>query len=317
MSLLIDAILVIILLLIVGVIALLILMAFTTGFKNTGRRMGGLNLVFGPPSNGKSYIGTEAGLDFMERSRRCFSNYIIRSVDGRFCSRVWKKEYMHENLTGSVIIWDEMQVDFWSRMFKDTTVEQLAWFTQLAQYEITIYMMTQHYDNLEISLRRVVNWWIYVEKVVIPILDIPLYFNVYTFDNFDRFNEFQHGRADPYFFERLWFNKDVAAAYDTKFFAKDERPPFEGQTWEDYYKEQGKDMKLPDDISLKTYLNRRIQQSINTIITILYTMAYSTKRRLWNEPSERNERNLEYDERKSKDEPAEDDTSTGIQRGGN
>lgn len=252
-------------------VGFLILMAFTTGFKNTGRKMGGLNLLFGPPSNGKSYIATEAGLDFMKRGRKCFSNYMIRSVDGRYCSRVWKKGMMKENLTGSVIIWDELQVDFFSRMFKDTTIDEVAWFTKLAQYEITIYMVTQHFDNLDIILRRVVNNWIFVEKVTIPFFDIPLFFRVYTFSSLDQYNEWMHGRAEPDNYERFFFSKDIASAYDTKWFAKDDRKEFEGTLWTDYYKAKGLELGLPEDVSLITRYNRFVYKTLSNLVDTMYT----------------------------------------------
>jgi len=66
------------------IVGFFILLAFTTGFRRSGRLMGGLFALIGKPGEGKSYCGTYFGLVAMiKEKRRCFSNYAIVSEDVR------------------------------------------------------------------------------------------------------------------------------------------------------------------------------------------------------------------------------------------
>lgn len=141
---LLDVFLIFVVLLIMVIIISVIFLAFTTGFKNTGRQTGGLYGLIAAPSNGKSYVVTAIAVDFMRQGRNVFSNFPIVYQNGReyYETKVLTKEMLlNENLSQSVLIIDEAHRWFWSRDFKKFGEEYKNWFSTLAQkrYHVIMY----------------------------------------------------------------------------------------------------------------------------------------------------------------------------------
>jgi hypothetical protein len=253
--------LVIVILIVVGGIVLL---AFTTGFKHSGRLMGGLYAVIAPQGNGKTYIVTMWALEAMEKGRKVFSNFPIVSVDGKYVSRVWKKEYQDENLTGAMIIIDEAYRDYFSRDFKHFSKDDALFFSTLGQREISLYFVSQHEDRVDTAINDAANLFITVSKVEVPFIQVPLYFDVvFWVSERDMQNSPYHPDIEPYDTQRYWFSLDVAGAYDTKWFAKDARKRFEGIDWVTYNKSMNppKLWSPPERVSLL----RRIFRKLNGV----------------------------------------------------
>lgn len=274
----------VVLLMIIIFVIFFVILAFTTGFRRSGRMMGGLFALIGRPGEGKSYCATHIGLKGMiEEKRLVFSNFAIVSVDGKYCSRVingiTEKEIiddihflMKQNLNRAILILDEAHLYFWSRDFKNFTKEDKDFFTFLSQHEISCYYIVQHEDRMDTVANDCANLFGVVHKFVIPIIDMPLFFVIEWWASEEEMqNSIYHPNLKPYLTERIWFNLDVANAYDTRAFGHTTKEPYQGITWIEFYRkykrtDDGKPVEWmpPDRISLGRMLRNSINRRISS-----------------------------------------------------
>jgi len=73
-------------------------------------------------------------------------------------------------------------------------------------------------------------------------------------------NSVYHPDIKPYMTDHIWFNLDVANAYDTRAFGHTNKDPYEGITWIEFYKRQGINWIPPDRVSLQRYLMTNMRQ---------------------------------------------------------
>lgn len=268
-----------VILVIVGVILLL---AFTTGFKKTGRLMGGLFAIIGKPGEGKTYVCTAIAIEGMKEGRRVFSNYPIVTVDGEYCTRVIEglqlvkdnmgnvieervieniRYLMRQNLNRAMLILDEAHLFFWSRDFKKFSDEDKNFFTFLGQHEISLYYIVQHENRMDTIANDCANLFCEVTKFEIPFINMPLFFTLTWWGSEEDLRDsYKDPNIEPYLIERRWFSLDVANAYDTRFFGHDRREFYEGITWMRFKADQGIDWEPPSDVSLAMYLMRRVKR---------------------------------------------------------
>jgi len=272
----------------------LVVIAFTTGFKKTGRLSGGLYCITAPPGNGKSYVATHLAVDFMKQGRKVFTNYPIAYNDGRLkltSLALTKDMLLGKNLSGSILVIDEAHQWFWSRKFKEFNEEYKNWFSSLAQHEISCYYIVQHEDRIDTIINDCANLFCVIEKIEIPFLDMPLVFNL-TWWN--RELDLQMSRTnptiEPFHEERIWFDRDIAQSYDTKFFAFDKRLQYEGIDWITYLASKNIEYRGNYNFSLKSQIiNVILAKLINPIKVKLEPM---TKRveRIWQQIGNRFDR---------------------------
>jgi len=299
----------IILLMIAGaVIAVLILSSivvfFTTGFKRTGRLMGGLYVIVGKPSSGKSYFAASIAVENLVAGRRVFTNFPIVYNDGmkQYVSKYFKKEYLlSQNMTKSCIIVDEAQSEFWSRDFKQFSKQYMMFFSSCAQHEISFYVITQHQDRVDTIINDCANLFAYVEKTEIPFLDMPLRFTITWWNKeLELQQSLINDNIEPFLTEHKWFNRQIANSYDTKFFGTDKRPQYEGTDWIAYYKAQ-KSRENPDGIEYHGNYDFsptvRLKVFLFKLISKVTGMIDMRKMRIQGEQEQglRNDRNLEKD----------------------
>lgn len=229
-------------------------------------------LIWAPPSEGKSYIGTHLGVNYLLNSnRKVYSNYPIvyhkklplvqRGLNiGRkllkkpvkpekiFSSLKWEENYIYMGIHDSVIILDEayMYKGFSSR--HKMTDDQHSFFATTGHDNNLVYLIAQHYNRLELIMRENANYWIFVRKTNNPLSRVvkegeagregelkPLFFNAEYYLSEDDF-KFRRIHKTEYKIERIWFNKRVAMAYDTKKFRKPSKP-FKPVSWLELEKE--------------------------------------------------------------------------------
>lgn len=251
------------------------LLAFTTGFKRSGRIFGGLFCLVGKPSSGKSYTATAIALERMKEGRTVFSNYSIASVDGKYCSNVIEgitstgqtiekmRDLMRQNLSRYVLIIDEAHFFWWSRDFKRFTQEDKNFFTFLAQHEIEVYYIVQHENRMDTIANDCATLFGVVTKVAVPYLDMPLRFTITWWSDEELIRRsIVDPSIIPFEVETFWFNKDVANAYDTRNFGHDERPRYQGISWKQFYKQyRGKEWHPPQDVSYITFIRGKLSQN--------------------------------------------------------
>lgn len=271
----------------------------TTGFENMGRTTGGLFTVRGRPGHGKSYIATDFAVQVLKQGKRkVFSNYPIIYNDGK---KVLSSLYFYAdmidtfNLNGSVIIHDESHQDNFSRDFKNFNKDKMAFYSRCSQHGITYYSIVQHEDRQDTIINDCSDLYIEVDKVCIPFLDIPIYFTLTSWaSEEDMKNSRYHPDLDPFDYERVWFKKEVANAYNTKYFGADPRPLYEGETWIHYNERMKRDAKPSEDYSkitrLYLYFDRTL---INPITKIIFNMNRKYSPSWLSEVGDRNDRALE------------------------
>lgn len=236
---------------VIAILISIVYIYFKFFYKNTGRLHGGVYVIFAPPGEGKSYIATALALKFMEEGRKVFTNYPVVSIDGEHVSMYWERQFMEKNACGSVIIIDEAYRDYSSREFKSFTKDDHTWFATTGHNEISLYLITQNPQRIDLIIREVVNVWLKVRKVEIPILEIPLLFVVDAYLSEMELAAAAVGRVSPYYTERYWFKKRVALAYDTRFFRKDKDPPLFTDDWITHLRKIGFDYEAYQKVNLK------------------------------------------------------------------
>jgi len=268
------------------------LVAFTTGFRKSGRIMGGLFALIGKPGSGKSYCATKIGLDRMKEGRTVFSNFSIVSVDGKYCSRVIEgvtstgevietiKKLMRQNLTRCVLIFDEAHLFWWSRDFKRFTQEDKNFFTFLAQHEIEVYYIVQHENRMDTIANDCATLYGVVEKLIIPFIDMPLRFTITWWSDEELIRQsIRDSSIVPYLIEHFWFSKDVASAYDTRFFGHDERPRYQGISWIDFMlKYRNRPWNPPKDVSLQRFIRVALDKKYDQLMDLKNTIHYNLVR---------------------------------------
>lgn len=277
-----------------------IIISLTTGFQKTGRMCGGLYCLTAPPSNGKSYVATHLAIEFLKAGRRVFSNYPIVYNDGLVflqTSVLTKDMLLKQNFNGAVLIIDEAHNWFWSRKFKEFTEEYKNWFSTLSQHEISLYYIVQHEDRVDTVINDCANLFGEINKTEIPVLEMPICFTITWWVREIDLQFSRHSdKIEPFLIERIWFNKDVAQSYDTKWFGTDKRPEYIGVPWIEWLlKNKGFEYKGNYQFSVKSqirnYLYRKLYQPISDKIKPMV-------KRVWSEIGRRFDRNIEEDVKK-------------------
>lgn len=169
-----------------------------------------IKMFCGRPGSGKSYLASLLAIKDMKRGRPVFSNYPITF-------RTRKHEYRSLKLTrdmirkgtyppGSLIIVDECNHWFNSRNFKDFNVQDLIFFTQHRHIGLDMFLISQHPQRVDVSIREIVNQ--YLEIINLGPLSL-----IFKYDNVE---DFSTGRQFP---QIIYRKPHIFTAYDTNYFA--------------------------------------------------------------------------------------------------
>lgn len=270
-------------------------------FRRTGRIYGGIHILVAPPSGGKSYMATLISREiFMEGKRRIYSNYPIRTRDGKHCSYVWEPSLMHENLSGHVIILDEAHKYYWSRDFKSFTQADKDWWSTTGHNEVTVYVLTQELARIDCIITDKATMIWDIEKIQIPILEIPICFRVTQWPSKEAYSAASKGMLakPPIAVKYMFFNQSVADMYDTHFFKSSFGPEYIGIRWDEYIlKKDGVQMKPPYPTLVQRgglVFDHFYTLSINKL-TVLYNNMKRRKEQIWKEIGDRFDKGREKD----------------------
>lgn len=216
-------------------------------------------LICAPPRQGKTYFATSIARSLLRPSGHLFwkksgktvySNYPIVDKKIHDCEHCglskkdcfkkkcnffistlqWRPEYIYENVQDSTIIIDEAYRDFSSRSYKDFDKDKHTFFATNGHQNNDIYIIAQNASRVDVILREMTNELYFVRKFSIPFTTRPLWFIV---DVYHDLNEMGKLTPSPFAVTKkklVIFKKNVARAYDTHFFRKNE-PSFTAKTW--------------------------------------------------------------------------------------
>jgi len=277
------------------IIAIIIIAAvwIIYGGYRAGRVSGGVYCVYAPPGEGKTYIATALILEYLKQGRQVFSNFPVITPDLKYQTKFWQKSLMKEQIQKSVIVIDESYKDYNSREYKTFSKDDHDWFATSGHNENSIYLLTQNPQRIDTVIREIVNFYIFVEKVEIPLLGIPLFFRLFYFRSEEDMRVSKYGMVEPWDVQKFWFNWYCASSYDTKFFRRPYDKPYIGTDWIKKLEEK-KFYYHPPNASgiayLKLYLNNRWDDII--------TMASRRYNSFMSQIGQKNDESLEHEEQK-------------------
>lgn len=167
-----------------------------------------VSLMVGRPGAGKSFVLTSIALRNLKRGREVFANFDIAGAERFSLSDM-------AGLPPGVVIVDECQNWFHSRMWAGMPEDMLERWSQTRKAGWDVYLGTQHESNLDAVVRRVVQWgWLLEPRwSLLTPSNRPLYIYGRRWD-FPDFRSVQKGRR-PLQRRRWWWSWDVANAYNT------------------------------------------------------------------------------------------------------
>ena len=238
-------------------------------------------IIWGIPGGGKSYYGTYIAIkEMMKRktNKRVFSNYPIQlqissgiiqkiiniipiiKIENKkiifvkkpplqpivHSTYIWEDRYIYSGITNAVIILDEAYRDFSSKESYDFKKDKHTFFATNRHNDLDIYIIAQHPDRIEVIIREMCNIFYYIFKWKNPITGKPLWFDISGYLSQEDF-KLRNLKTDMRFsHERIWFRKQIAEAYDTKFFRKE--PKIEIKRWDE--------INIPDYFKLKEEIKK-------------------------------------------------------------
>jgi hypothetical protein len=193
---------------------------------------------FAPPRQGKTYVVVAEAIDTMKKGKEVYSNFPIITPDGKYISKVWKPEYIYENIQNATIIIDEAQRDFDSIGHKALDVDEDTFFAASGHNGLEIRVISQNLTRVAKAIRDRMNEFIFVQSGFnIPFLKNregkwgrPFYFKHTSYLTLEDLES--HDKERIYLTSRTRFTNYIANAYDTHFFKRD-GTPFEPNNWLD------------------------------------------------------------------------------------
>ena len=234
-----------------------------------------ISLIWGAPSQGKTYYATLQAILALLAGKRVFTNYpviyleplrfyqkiinlflwliyviklaywgllssfdnwnkpkyIRRYTEKEYSSLKWEEEYLNINLNNCVIILDEAYRYFNSHK-RSVEDETHLFFATNGHAGIDIFLIAQHYNRINLIIKEMASYYIYIEKINNPISIVgsgkrnneltPLFFNAMSYISEEDFKR-RWVKETIWRKERIWFNANVANAYNTTFFKSIEK----------------------------------------------------------------------------------------------
>lgn len=224
-------------------------------------------LLWGAPSNGKSYYATLIAILEMLSGRKVFSSYpiiytmpltifqVIKNLIYRIYNIIswyllfkvhhnlywykpieliknkvystykWEHKYIEAGLLDCCIIIDEGYLEF--NCHDKLPVIEHTFFATSGHNNNDIYVIAQNYSRINVAIRELANYFIYVYKFSNPFSIrnktgrkqlTPLLFTVETYIKEEDFRIRNINPKVIWEKKRVWFKKSIANAYDTQYY---------------------------------------------------------------------------------------------------
>lgn len=192
---------------------------------------------FAPPREGKTYVVVAEAIEYMKKGKKVYSNFPIITPSG-LISKVWKPEYIYENIQNALIIIDEAQRDFDSQTHKSLDENEDAFFATSGHNGLEIRIISQNLPRVTKAVRDRMNLYVFVKKgFSFPFAKDregkwgrPLWFTKLSYLTLEDLES--HNKERIYLTERILFKKEISQSYDTHYF-KRQGETFEPPNWLD------------------------------------------------------------------------------------
>lgn len=188
-------------------------------------------VVFGVPGSGKSTLATKIARQEIEKYDQGKDHYKVFSnfyIEGAIEFDPLQDLGVYD-IRNAVIIIDEAGIDFNNRKYKTFPDRILKWAKLHRHYRCAVFVFSQAYDDMEITFRRIAQYYWVCTKLPFKLLLVRPIRRVIGID------EQTHQIADMYFWDN-WHLKIVIMKKYWQFFDSFEAPPLEAKKWKRYKK---------------------------------------------------------------------------------
>ena len=229
-----------------------------------------IDFYWGLPSEGKTFVVVKKEREKIIKGRIVYSNFPIMFVHKgkQYSSLVWNDKYVYEPLHDCDIVIDEGYRTASSRDWKSFTVDEHTFYATTGHNGIDVLFITQAIPRVEVIIREIVSKFHQIKKFSIPWFKPDPrgeYEKVIWFLEEVRLQspKTPGTPADEiYTSSRLFFDKNTAKAYDTKYYRKPGELSFKPEFWTQ--KLEIKQMTKPDGI-VETWLKNRKKTSTKAL----------------------------------------------------
>lgn len=124
-----------------------------------------LSIYFGVPGCGKS---THAASIVRRNLKKNIKTYVNYPIAGGFLFDPLT-DLGNFNISNCDVILDEASIDFNNRKFKSMPQNVIGWFKKYRHYGVrNIYVYSQSYDDMDITIRRLANRMFLIKKCLLP-----------------------------------------------------------------------------------------------------------------------------------------------------
>lgn len=121
---------------------------------------------FGVPGVGK----TTTLVKEYRKNRKKYKNIYTVNVDIKGCKRITKEDFRKYQFEDSLILWDEITIDYDNRDFKNFTKEDKESWLLHRHMGLDIIYATQNYENVDKKIKDITLELWYMSKSVVPII---------------------------------------------------------------------------------------------------------------------------------------------------
>lgn len=125
---------------------------------------------FGIPGCGKSTNLVRIARKELKRIKKKYDNIYTVNIDIKGCKRITKEDFRKYRFYNSLILWDEITLDYDNRNFKEFTQEDKESWLLHRHLGLDIIYATQNYENVDKKIKDITLELWYMNKSVIPIL---------------------------------------------------------------------------------------------------------------------------------------------------
>lgn len=121
---------------------------------------------FGVPGVGK----TTTLVKEYRKNRRKYKNIYTVNVDIEGCKRITKEDFRRYEFEDSLILWDEITLDYDNRDFKNFTKKDKESWLLHRHMGVDIIYCTQNYENVDKKIKDITLELWYMSKSVVPLI---------------------------------------------------------------------------------------------------------------------------------------------------